>query len=89
MFEEGGVSAKSSPISERVVERVAARTGRDPLDLPVLHDILDPDALDTLVEGMVDGQVSFTYAGHEVTVTSDGEIALEEPSFARQELKAA
>lgn len=89
MFEGVGVPAKSSPVSERVVRRVAARTGRDPLDLPVLHDLVDPDALDTLVEGMADGQVSFTYAGHEVTVTSDGEISLEETSFARQPLKAA
>lgn len=89
MFERVGVPTKSSPISELVVERVAAKTGRDPLELPVLHDVLDPDALDTLVDGMSGGEVSFTYADQEVTITSDGEITLEETSFARQKLKAA
>lgn len=89
MFEGAGVPTESSPISERVVERVAAKTGRDPLELPVLHDVVDPDALDSLVEGMSDGQVSFTYAGQEATITSDGEITLEEDSSARQPLKAA
>ena len=88
MSEGVGVPEEPSTISERVVQQVAAKTGRDPLQLPVLHDILDPDALDALIEGISDGQVSFTYAGHEVTVTSDGEITLEETSSARQPLNA-
>lgn len=89
MHEGVGVPEESSTISERVVQQVAATTGRDPLELPVLHDVLDPDALDTLVEGMSDGRVSFTYAGQEVTIASDGEITLEETSSTRQPLKAA
>lgn len=88
MFVRVGVPTESSPISEQVVERVAAKTGRDPLELPVLHDIVDPDAMDKLVEGMSDGRLSFTYAGQEVTIASDGEITLEDTSSARQPLKA-
>lgn len=77
-----------STTSERVVQLVAATTGRDPLQLPILHDVVDPDALDTLVAEMSDGQVSFTYAGQDVTITSDGEITLEETSSVRPPLKA-
>lgn len=88
MFEGVDVPEEPSPISERVVQHVASTTGRDPLELPILHDIVDPDALDTLVEGMSDGQVSFTYAGQEITITSDGEITLEEASSVRPSQKA-
>lgn len=83
MGERVGVPEDSSPISERVVQKVAARTGRDQLELPVLHDCVDPDALDTLVDGMSGGQISFTYAGQDVTITGDGEITLEEASSVR------
>lgn len=88
MLEGVGVTAEHPPISERVVRQVAASTGRDPLDLPILHDVVDPDALDTLIEGASDGRVTFTYAGREVTIASDGEITLEETSSARQPLEA-
>lgn len=88
MGERGSVPEEPSPISERVVRQVAATTGRDQLDLPVLHDCVDPDALDTLVDGMSGGQISFTYAGQDVTITSDGEITLEEASSVRTPQKA-
>lgn len=64
-------------VSVRVVQNVANTTDSDPLELPPLYDAVDPDALDTLVGRMSDGVVSFTYAGHVVTVTSEGSITLE------------
>jgi hypothetical protein len=63
-------------ISKRVVQTVAKTTNTDALELPPLYDAIDPDALDTLVGAMSDGTVSFIYAGHEVTVASDGTISL-------------
>jgi hypothetical protein len=88
MSEWLGVPEQPSPISERVVRRVATATGRDPLELPILHEIVDPDALDAFVDGTSDGTVSFTYAGRAVTIASDGEITLEEPSSTRRPLEA-
>lgn len=61
-----------------VVEAVAAATGRKPTDICSLHSTLDPDALDSLLranrESAEDAHVtlSFSYAGQDVTVRSDG-----------------
>lgn len=63
--------------SERVIQRVATATESDELDLPQLYDVIDPDALDTFIEQLADGQITFTYAGYEVTVTSEKTISLD------------
>lgn len=65
--------------SVAVVDAVAATTGRTTTDLPSLHDALDPDALDDFLTARGDApyahrSVSFTYAGVEVAVESDGSI---------------
>ena len=65
-------------IPERVVQQVAETKGRDPLQLPVLEDVIDPDALETFIDEMQAGEVSFIYADQEITITSDGEITIEE-----------
>lgn len=66
--------------TSRVLEAVAVTSGIDPLELPPLYDVLDPDALDVLVVSMSDGKLSFTYAGYRVEVDADGEVRLlEEP----------
>lgn len=65
-------------VSERVMQTVADSTGRDQLDLPPLYSAVDPDALNSVIESMAVGEVSFHYAGHEVTVTSNAAIRLSE-----------
>lgn len=65
-------------VSERVIQKISTASGTDALELPPLYDAIEPDALDTLVEGMADGEVSFTYAGYDVTVASDATISLRE-----------
>lgn len=60
-----------------IVDEVAERSGRDSLDLPPLYDSVDPEALERLVETMSAGEVSFPYAGYDVTVMSDRTIRLE------------
>lgn len=66
-----------------VVTAAAAARGTDPVDLPPLYDSVDADALNALVDGAVDrpdavnGRVSFSYAGYEVTVDFDGWIRLD------------
>lgn len=65
--------------SESVIEKVASNEGVDPMELEVpLFDAVDPDALDALVRTAPDRhsgppiQISFTYYGYDVIVTSDG-----------------
>jgi hypothetical protein len=68
------------PISTRIVWAVADDVGVDPTDLPPLHDEIDTEALDTLVDGGTarpgSCTVRFTYADRVVRVT-DGDISLE------------
>jgi len=72
------MSPENESVSERVVQAVATTSNADPLELPPLYDAVDPDALDALVTGIADGKVTFTYAGYEVTLTSDGAVTTEE-----------
>lgn len=65
------------PVSERVIDAVAVATGTDPLDLPLLYETVDPDALDALAESLSDGEVIFQYAGYTVTVENTGAIELD------------
>lgn len=65
----------SQAISVQVIQTVADATDRDTSELPPLYGTVDPDALDALVEGMTDGEITFTYAGEEVTVTSTGHVS--------------
>lgn len=61
--------------SEQVLDAVAAATGRAPDRLPPLYDVLDPDALDALLDARADADgsrppitVEFRYEGCDVTV---------------------
>jgi hypothetical protein len=71
------------PLGYTVVATAAAARGTDPVDLPPLYDSIDADALSALVDGAVDrpdavdGRVTFSYAGYEVTVDFDGWIRLD------------
>lgn len=72
-------------LSEAVVEAVASAEGCDPVDLPVLYERIDPDALDKLFDtpGRSDGRssrpahVRFTYHGYEVHAHADGRVSVE------------
>lgn len=75
--------SNDASVSVRVVETVADSTSRDALALPPLYDAVDPDALESLVETMSAGEISFRYAGRRVTVTSDGRIDLDAQSVGR------
>ncbi|NIC00996.1 HalOD1 output domain-containing protein [Halobacterium sp. R2-5] len=66
--------------SERIIDTIAAKRDIDAIELPLLYDVIDPDSLNRLIGSMDDGAVSFTYAGYEIVVTSDGAITLAEPT---------
>lgn len=66
-----------------VVETVAAATGRAPTDMRPIYSVVEPEALDALVQpdqGPADGgpvRLDFRYADRGVTVHSDGRILVE------------
>lgn len=69
--------ADNESVSTAVVYAVSDVVGRDPVSLPPLANVIDPDALDTLFrpwngDGHSRGHVSFRYANCRVTV-DDGE----------------
>lgn len=66
-------------VTEQIVRQVASAMNHDPLELPPLYESVDPDGLERLVDSMADGEVSFTYAGHQVTVSDDGTVDVDEP----------
>jgi hypothetical protein len=63
-----------------VVEGISAVTGRPMEDLPPITSAVDPDALNTLCTASpsaASATVSFTYAGHDVTVSTSGSITID------------
>lgn len=76
--------------TEAVVYAVAEASRSDPLDLPPLHSVLDPDALNALFETGTNGRsrtgilVSFEYAGHHVIIEEHGTIVITPPAVGRQ-----
>lgn len=66
--------------SAAVISAAAAVEGRSPLDLTPLAEVVDPDALDTLLTTDAGtGQYSFEYCGYEVMATPD-EVRVKEPT---------
>ena len=73
--------ADSRP-SEAVVTAVATQLEADPVELSPLYDVVNPDALDDLVEHAQRTEtgetqlVWFTYEGFDVGVRSDGQVRI-------------
>lgn len=63
--------------SVRIIEAVAAATGRTTTDLPRLQETVDADALDALLTGGSSVAVSFWYADTCVSVDGDGTIGVQ------------
>lgn len=70
-------------ITHLIVRSVAAYSDEPVLDLPPLHDVLDPDALEAIFPadraggGIPDRAVRFPYAGVYVTVAADRTVVIE------------
>lgn len=63
--------------SEAVVQVIAQAKGVDPLEMPSLYRIVDPEALDTVFKGSSGSYVQFPFCGYTVTVASDGRIIIQ------------
>ena len=71
--------------STRVILKVADALGIDPLDVELLNDVVDPDALDRLagdVQGAGNPEVllSFTLSGCSVIVDGAGDVDVTPPA---------
>jgi hypothetical protein len=62
--------------STRVVQCVSAAVGQPTTELPALYEVVDPDALDTIVplDGSGACSITFQYAGTDVHVSPGGNI---------------
>lgn len=63
-----------------VIEAVAHERERDPTELPPLYHTIEPDALDGIISPAGDPQdiqLTFNYAGCEVTVTGEDAVTVD------------
>lgn len=69
------------PPASQVIHAVAAASGVPPDRLDPLYETVDPDALNRLFpsDAASEAAVHFRYAGHDVTVRSDGIITVTPP----------
>lgn len=66
----------NTSITVDIIQAVADQTGRDPMDLPPLHNYIDPDALNSLFEctrtvERNSGEIEFIYDEYLITVSFD------------------
>jgi len=66
----------SSPTTEEIVDAVARVAGTTPLELPPLHDTVDTEALERVLESSADSQLSFSYQGFHIVASGDGTVAV-------------
>ena len=72
----------TTPASLAIVERVADHLDLDPMSLPPLYEVIDPEAIDALFDQdamhrSFAGEVSFLYSGVEVHLSCGDEIRIE------------
>lgn len=65
---------ETGTVSEELVAAISAYEGCHPLEVPVLANHIDPDALNSLFRAESDCTVQFEYADYDVTVDADGTI---------------
>lgn len=73
---EAVAAVTDGPPSRAVVQAVADADDSDPVDLPPLYRVLDPDALDAIFRDRPDGSVTFEYNGYTVTVRGTAEVTV-------------
>lgn len=64
--------------SEAVARAIAQAKGSSPLEIPTLYESVDPEALDTVVEGRDFSYIQFPFCGYTVMVVSDGRIIVQD-----------
>lgn len=76
---EGCIALEDGSVpSEAIVKAIAQAKGVDPLELPALYEVVDPEVLDAVFKGGGFSFVQFTFCGYEVIVASGGQIILQD-----------
>jgi hypothetical protein len=73
------VNKLENPVPQ-IVDAVAEAEGVEPVTLdPPLAEVVDPDALETLVEDSTasDLEVRFAYRGHDIVVDNSGRVQVD------------
>lgn len=77
------VDLREESVSEKLVTMIATLENVPPVDLPILYDVVDVDALNAYFNTRSDGAgsssdhvVYFTYTGYKVRIHSVGTITL-------------
>lgn len=74
------LSRDERPASHRIVESLAAAMGVDPIELePPLYEVVETDALDTLLDS--GAEIRFEYRDHLVCVDSDGTVTVDDVTY--------
>lgn len=63
--------------SEAVVQAIAQAKGIDPLEMPSLYEIMDPEALDAVLKRGSISYIQFPFCGYTVIVVADGRILVQ------------
>lgn len=75
--EEVSTVCRQGRVSETIVLTLAETMGKDPLTMEPLYDVVDPNALDRLVDSASGHlKIEFSIADCAVTVYGDGEIVV-------------
>lgn len=86
-------SFRNRSVTETIVMAVSDVADEDPLDLPPLNTVVDPDALNKMFQPTVgdapaSAQLQFSMAGCEVVVRGDGDVVVT-PATAREKSTAS
>lgn len=71
------INGSSSP-SVAIIRTLAGAKGVDPLELSVLHEVVDLEAMDEILTGPGTTSVKFSYDGLDVLVEADGRILIQD-----------
>lgn len=77
--DQGKIVAVEEDIpSVTIIQAVAEMEETDPTDLPLLSDVVNPDALDDIFEDRTTGSVTFEYHGYTVVVQQNDLVVIRE-----------
>lgn len=72
-------TAGDEPVTAAVITAIAEHEEIDPVELePPLFEAIDVDALNELFPHGSEGTIQFLYRGHQITVSADGEVTIED-----------
>jgi phage head maturation protease len=81
--------AASQKVSHRIIEALASVVDSDPLTMsPTLYEVIDPDALDRLLDTDQHVELTFEYDGHTVVADSDGRVSVDGVTFEPDDRRA-